>query len=264
MNDTKLTIIIAQNYDISAITSLLQCNDNSWECFIINNSVKNIDKYIIDNKQFKILNGSSNLNIINDAINRASGDYILILDAKDIVISDIIDVISYISDFTNSDIIKFESKQEYVSTDKTTKNKYKFKYIFNKQILTDYISNPLSEFCFKKNVIQDINFTNSISFLTGALSTAKDMTITRKTCVIHQQSDILTINDIIDNYKINHDKLSYDFWKNYFKTITPNIIRYAIKNNDKNNFIIFCKQIPLNLIPLRYRLMCYILKKTNK
>ena len=86
----KITFIIPQNYDISAITSLLQCNNDSWECFIINNSVKNFDQYIIGNKQFKILNDSSNQNILYDAINRASGEYILILDAKDIVVSDII------------------------------------------------------------------------------------------------------------------------------------------------------------------------------
>lgn len=258
----KITFIIPQNYDISAITSLLQCNNDSWECFIINNSVKNFDQYIIGNKQFKILNDTQNPNILYDAINRANGEYILILDAKDIVVSDTIDAIEYVSDFTNSDIIKFESKQENISTDKTTQEKYKFKYICNKKNLTDYTFNPLSEFCFKKDFIKNINIVNHISLLTRALATGKDMTIIKKTGIICQQT--LNINDIIDNYKTNHNLLSKDFWKNYFAIITPNIIRYVIKNNDKNNFIIFCKQIPLNLIPLRYRLMCYILKKTNK
>ena len=258
----KITFIIPQNYDISAITSLLQCNNDSWECFIINNSVKNFDQYIIGNKQFKILNDSSNQNILYDAINRASGEYILILDAKDIVVSDIIDAIDYVSDFTNSDIIKFESKQEYISTNKTIKQKYKFKYICNKKVLTNYVFNLLSEFCFKKDFIKNINIVNHHSLLTRALATGKDMTIVQKNCVICQQT--LNINDIIDNYKTNHDILSKDFWKNYFKTLTPNVVKYAIKNNDKTNFINFCKQIPLNLIPLRYRLICYILKKTNK
>ena len=90
------------------------------------------------------------------------------------------------------------------------------------------------------------------------------MALTKKTCIIKQHAYDLYINDVIENYKENHDKLSYDFWVKYFKQISQQIIMQAIRNNDKQSFIRFCNEIPLKLIPWRYRIMCYILKKTNK
>ena len=113
---------------------------------------------------------------------------------------------------------------------------------------------------------QDINFSirNGSLSNTNILSNAKDMALTKKTCIIKQHAYDLYINDVIENYKENHDKLSYDFWVKYFKQISQQIIMNTIRNNDKLSFIRFCNEIPLKLIPWRYRIMCYILKKTNK
>ena len=96
------------------------------------------------------------------------------------------------------------------------------------------------------------------------LSNAKDLTFTNRTYIIKQTIHNVSVDDIIDNYNNNNTKLSDIFWKKYFQNITPQIIKNSIQTDDKKSFIKFCKTIPLQFIPLRYRIMCYILKKTNK
>ncbi len=259
MNKPKITIIINQNNDLPAISSVLKNAGDASECFVINNSVRNIEQYL-ENKKIKILNDIS----IDEAINLASGEYILLLNANDILTSDTIDNISYMIDFTDADIIKYNSLKPSNQNEIPTDKKCIFQYVFNKQNIIDYVFNSISEFCFKKDVIKNLDFSNQHSFITRALSVAKDMAVTKHNCIICQNNNILTPTDIIKNYNYNHDRLPEVFWKKYFKITTAQVIRQTIKNDDRKTFFGFCNQIPLKLIPLQYRFICYIFKKTNK
>ncbi len=261
MNEKKISIIVKSNCDISAITSLMQQTNNYWECFIANNTIKNIEQYIINDKRFKILNNET----IKEAISRSSGDYILFIDAQDILTNNAVDNILRIINFTNADIIKFESKLLPEEIPNNPDTKCMFKYIFKKENIMDYVWDNLSEFCFKKDIVSMIDPKQSEhAFLIQTLANAKDMAVTKKTFIIKKQNASISTTDIICNYEQNNKKLSKSFWKEYFKEITPKIVSQTVKNNDKSSFISFCHNIPLYLIPLRYRIICYILKKTNK
>lgn len=257
MNERKISIIIKSNYDISAVASLLQQSNSSWECFVINNTVKNIEQYIINDNRFFIFND------LGTAIQSAHGEYILLVDSNDILVADAIDNILHMIEFTNADIIKFNSGVISDTVPESSDKKCHFKYVFNKDSLMEYVFNNLSEFCFKKNIIKTLT-NNEHSFLVNILSNAKDLTFTNRTYIIKQTIHNVSVDDIIDNYNNNRTKLSDIFWKKYFQNITPQIIKNSIQTDDKKSFIKFCKTIPLQFIPLRYRIMCYILKKTNK
>ncbi len=265
MNNKKVSIIIKSNRDVSAISSLLQQNNNNWECFLVNNSVKNIEQYVINDNRFKILNYENNLNAINEAIKRSKGQYIVFIDSNDILLNDAINNILCMIDFTDADIIKYNSQLLSESLPEVSDRKCIFKYIFNKETILDCAFDNISEFCLKKEIISEIDAVQSVSsFLTTALSTAKDMALTKQTYLIKQNYPNISIDDVIDNYKNNYNKISKNFWIKYFKCITPIVISETVKTNDKKSFLKFCTSIPLQFIPLRYRIMCYILKKTNK
>lgn len=259
MNNKKISIIIKSNCDISAIASLLQQNNNSWECFIINNSIQNIDQFIANDNRFKILAD------IKEAINHSTGDYIMFIDSHDIMTNDSVDNILHAIQFTNSDIIKVGLNTSYEERPETTNIKCKIQYIFKKDVILDYVFNDISVFCFKKDMISTLDVTQSEHCLLNcALLKAKDMVLAQRACIIKQQHLDIPVEDIINNYEQNHQNTSELFWKKYFRKVTPQIISQTVKNNDKKSFITFCHKIPLRLIPLRYRIMCYILKKTNK
>ena len=265
MDKIKISIIITSNYDISAVFSLLKQNNINWECFIINNSVKNIEKYIINDTRFKILNGKDYCNVIHDAIKSSIGQYIMFIDSSDILLNDAISHILHMIDFTNADIIKYKLKLLSENTPEPSERRCIFEYVFKKNIIMDYIFNNLSEFCFKKDIVVDTyKNENEHAFLTDALLKSKDMALTKQTYILKQTNSNLLVKDIIDNYEKNHNKISNQFWKQYFKKLTPQIVSFSVKNNDKKSFITFCQKIPLRFIPLRYRIICYILKKTNK
>lgn len=252
MNNVKITIIIKSDNYVSAIDSLLRQDIDNFECFIINNE-----------KGFKSPDTRFKTKNINDVIKDANGDYILFLKSNNILIPDTIKNISRVIDFTNADIIKFNS--DYAETDVNSNEKNSFRYMFNKGNIIDYISDSLSEFCFKKDIIKNIDLNLSEhTFLIDALLKAKDITIIDKKFLINKKEDNLCVQNIIENYKINKNNLSKNFWKTYFKITTPKIVLQTINMNDKKSFVEFCHQIPLCLIPLRYRIICYILKKTNK
>ena len=198
-------------------------------------------------------------------MNHSTGDYVLFIDSHDILLDDAIDSILHAIQFTNADIIKLDSKLLKENMPESTDIKGKIKYIFNKNIILDYVFNDLSEFCVKKAIVSKID-TNQPdnALLLDILSKAKDMALSQKTCIIKQQCLDIPVKDIVYNYEKKHQKLPEAFWKQYFKNVTPKIISQTVKNNDKASFITFCHNIPLYLIPLRYRIMCYILKQTNK
>lgn len=252
----RISIIINTNHDISAILSLLQQNTNSWECIILNNLVKDIDKYINKDSRFKIINKSD----IKDAVKSAKGEYILFANSDDIFVSEAISNILHIINFTDADIIKFNCGKT-CKNDLTDNGKMcPFKYIFNKNDIMNYAFNSLSEFCFKKELIS----VSDKILLTTFLISAKDMASTDKTCILRHNDYIISTRDAIDNYKNNRTKAPLYFWKKYFNIITPKIIKQNVRINDKKSFIEFCNNIPMRLIPWRYRIICYILKKTNK
>ena len=126
-----------------------------------------------------------------------------------------------------------------------------------------HVFDSLSEFCLKKDIINK-KIQSEHTFLTDALIKSKDMAATTEICIKQQYTNRINAADIIDNFNKNYNKLPDKFWKTYFRKVTPYIIAQTVKTNDKKTFITFCKQIPLQLIPLRYRIICYILKKTNK
>jgi glycosyltransferase involved in cell wall biosynthesis len=265
MNDKKISIIIKSNCALTAISSLLRQNNNNWECLLVNNSVENIEQYIINDARFKIFNIDNDLNTIYEAIKRSTGQYIMFIDSNDILLNDAINHILHMIEFTDADIIKYKSLLLSESLPEFSDRKCIFKYIFNKETILDYAFNNISEFCFKKNIVSGTDSIKSLSsVLTDALSKSKDMTLTKQTLLIKQTCSNITVDDTIDNYKNNHDKIAEKFWLKYFKDITPAIISGTVKANDKQSFIKFCNNIPLHLIPLRYRIICYILKKTNK
>lgn len=265
MNDKKISIIIPSNDTIYAIASLVQQNNNLWECFIINNSVKDIEQYIINDHRFKLLKDTKKNDPIKTAIHNAKGEYILFVNSTNILVNDAIDNILHIIDFTNADIIKFNSQTEKTPNTEDNDNKCEFNYIPNKNKLIDYIYDNICEFCFKKDIVSDIDMHQSAhTMLTSLLLRATDMSVTQKICLIRQNNNNLSVSDVIDNYINNHDKLPKIFWKKYFKNVTPQIVSQTTKSNDKKSFINFCSKIPLNLIPLRYRFICYILRQTNE
>lgn len=141
MNHKKISIIIRSNCDISAITSLMQQNNNSWECYVVNNIIQNIEQFILNDNRFKILNNEQ------EAIKLSCGDYILFIDSSDILVNDAIDNILHTIQFTNADVIKFDSKLLKGDLPESADTKCKIKYIFNKNTVLNYAFNDLSEFC---------------------------------------------------------------------------------------------------------------------
>ena len=256
---TKITIIVKSCNDISAIKSLLQQTNNLWECIIINNSIPNIEQIIANDKRFKIINNTS----IYDAIKDSTGDYILLINSDDILVSDAIDDILRVIHFTDSDVIKINSRFLSDNSGHTDNDRLNFKYVFNKENIVNLVFENISEFCFKKEIIHT-NTQSEHALLTNILAHAKDLTKIDTIGIIHQHANKISIDDFIENFHENYSKFPQGFWIEYFKNISPKIIAITATTNDKKSFIKFCNNIPIKFIPWRYRIMCYILKKTNK
>ena len=260
MVHNKITVIIKNCHDISAIAALLKQNSNSWECFIVDNTIKDIEKHINIDNRFSFVNGKD---AIDRAIANANGEYILFINSNDILVANAIDNILNMIYMTNADVVNFKSVLLSDAGIEESDTKCRFKYICNHDEMMQYVFNNICEFCFKKNLVHEMpNFEHT--FLTGALVDAKDMVATKSNLLISQGSQYISVKDICNNYKSNHEKLPEKFWRKYFKTKISKIIASTVNANDKNLFLEFCRTVPLRLIPLRYRIFCYILKKTNK
>ena len=264
MYENKIISIVIKNAnDILAIESLKQQNFKGWECFLINNSVENINEHIATDSRFHLLK----TNNINDAIQLANGNYIIIINADDVFIPSALDYIYHMIYLTDADIINFKSKQ--LDTSNGIKNsKPDFNYICQKHYILEHVFDDLSCFCIKNDVIcktQDFSSDHLIVF--DALKNAKDMTITVQTYLLKKTQHQIVQESfeyikIIDNFLNNKNEFSPDFWKKYFATIMPDLV---IKTKQtKKTFIALCKKIPLKLIPLKYRLTLFIMRIINR
>lgn len=260
MKRKKFSIIIKNVDNISAISSLDQNKFNKcdFEYLIVNNNIKNIDKYIANNNKFHVL---SNTNIAN-AISKISGDYVMIINSCDIFVSTVFDNILKAIEMCDADIIHFNSCQY----NQNTNSNDPLDYIFNKTDIMNFAFNYLSEFCFKRDILTT-TFSSDRVILINALLNTQNMVNYSQNYLITKKHDYIDPNeyiDIIDNYFVMKKYASEKFWKKYFYNLIPKMIQTMVKSNDKEKFFIAVKKTPWKFIPWRYKIIFWVFKMVAK
>jgi hypothetical protein len=238
MNNKKISVIINKKNSFESVGSILGQTFTNYEYFITENSVDDI----------------------TNAIQKTSGDYILFMDSDSILKSTALEHISKMIYLTGADIIKIGQSITLTDTDF-----FDFKYIFQRENIMQYAFCDLSAFCIKKEIVKSLNFELPKHVLIlDMLMHAKDITATEEIYMITRPSyfisDISEYKQITDYVIQNYEKNTVKVWKNYFNILIPHIIKDTTKQNRKDVFSYCCKNIPLKLIPLKYRFIFFIMK----
>ena len=258
MKKIKISIIFEPGYNEASIKKLLSFDSDEFECFVSKEQAKVLER---TSKKLHIIPTEKNSSIY-DIIKHINGEYVLILSKFDILPPNSILDLLHIIELTNTDIIKLKPGVSYDNDSKLAK----FRYVFNKNEIMNYCFDELSQFCFKTKLFHNNQISKHV-FLMNILLNANDMAISEKTCILSNNNNYYSTQDFIDivnNYNIIKNKLSNEFWKKYFYNIMPKLVMTSTKDNDQSTFLYFIKNIPMRFIPLRYRIICYIFKKTSK
>lgn len=243
MNDTKFSIIITKA-DYSQKTD-----------YAFDQVFKNFEYFFIDN----------NAKTINDTISKATGDYIIFINSEDTFIPNALANIARMIYLTNSDLIKFGKTN---NLNQTTSNVHArdFQYLFLKNDIMEYAFSDLSEFCIKKDIVKNLDFNLPRHILTlNVLMSAKDITQTDDIYIYSRRpAPLISETDeyihIADWYLKNSNISNEQFWKKYFMTIIPLMVKDTTIQNNKDVFNNVIKKIPLRLIPLKYKFIFFIMK----
>ena len=243
MTDKKISIIITKTNNSSSVDSVLKQTYENYEYFVIDNNASDIKK----------------------TIDQTTGDYIIFLNANDILITNALSNISKMIYLTNADLIKFSKLNNFKDFIPDISAK-KFQYLFQRQDIIKYAFADLSEFCIKKELVKHLDFNLPRHLLTmNILIHAKDIAVTNHVYISNAErmffiSDLSEYTQITD-YFLKHEKEMPDnAWKMYFETLIPRIVKDTIKNNNKDVFAYCCKRIPSKLIPLKYKFIFFIMK----
>ncbi len=261
MNKEKnISILIVNSDNILTVDSLKQQTFENFECFLINNSIKQIDEYIKDDPKFHISNETD----IKQVIEQTNGKYIIITNSDNIFIPCAMEYIDRMANLTNADILNFKIKP-LNNQNIPAHKKPNFNYICSKNKIMEHIFDDLSCFCIKKEILFNIkDFSMNHFVVLDALKTAKDMATTMQTYMLQRQVEHTDYKKVVANFVNNEKDFSFTFWKKYFKHFVPKIVNDTIRNNDKNTFVYCCKNIPLRLIPLKYKFIFFMMRITNK
>lgn len=264
MNDVHINILINNCGDIDTINSLRNQTFQNITVFLINNSIKNIDKFIRDDSRFVLVDETKKL---NDVIKQINDGYVIICNSGDIFVKNAIQYITQTAYLTDADVINFSVKpiQEYL----TVQTHRMFHYIFHKHEIMNHVFDYTSCFCIKHDILKKLNL-KSWSFLSvvNILKSAKDITVSDGVYVLQQKDYQIakTTNeykDIVNYYTDNKNFLPYEFWKKYFAYLIPKITRDTMINNDKNTFIYCAKNINRKFVPLKYKTLFFIMRVLN-
>lgn len=261
MNTNKnICVLIINSNDITTVDSLRGQTFEDFECFLMNNSVEQINHYIENDQRFHITDKTD----IEQILKQTNCKYVIITDSSNVFIPTALEYINRMIDLTDADIINFNVKP-LNDTNIPKHQKPSFNYICSKKRILEHFADELSCFCIKKDILLDIcDFSLNHFVVLGALKKAKDMTTTIQTYVLEKQTNDTDYKKIVNNFVMNEKDFSFNFWKNYFGYFIPIIVNYTIKNNDRDTFIYCCKNIPLKLIPLKYKFIFFIMRITNK
>ena len=243
MTDKKISIIITKTNNSVSVDSVLNQTYENYEYFVTDNNTSDIKK----------------------TINQTTGDYIIFLNADDMLIPNALRNISKMIYLTNADLIKFNKLSNFTNHVPNVDIK-KFQYLFQRQDITKYAFADLSEFCIKKDIVKHLDFDLPRHLLTmNILMHAKDITATNHVYISNAKQTFFIYNlseyTLITDYYLTHkQELPDDIWKIYFETLIPRIVKDTIKNNNKDVFAYCCKRIPTKLIPLKYKLIFFIMK----
>lgn len=259
-----ITVIIKNSHDVSAITSLLNQEFKNWQCIIINNKNPKALELTDQDARFTFVDGD-----INDAIELVTGYFVMIINSNEILHKNAFFHITRMCALTNADVSKY-------TTDKISKmpalydqkERSKFKYIFKKSEIIPHAFDSLSEFCFKTDFIKNQKFEKSESvFVSNLLINANTMAITPQICLYTPSVHALLAKDyrdLVDNFKVIHNDYSDAIWHKYFRAMIPGFIARTTKNDDRETFVYCCKNTPLKYVPLKYRIIFFILKITSR
>ena len=258
MNDVHINILINNCKITDTINSLHDQSFQNITVFLINNQIKNIHKFI--DSRFVLVDKSQNM---NDVINQINDGYTIIINDGDIFRKKSLENIARMIYLTDADVINFSSNtaDKYI-LQQTNKI---FRYVFQKNIILNHVFDYPSNFCIKHEILKSLNLTSwSHLNVIDVLKNAKDMTTSDTVYILQKNKYHITeYKDIIDYYVANKNSLPYTFWKKYFSQLIPKLTHYTMVNNDKDTFVYCAKNIDHKLIPLKYKLLFFIMKILN-
>ena len=157
MKDIFFTIIIKDTDSLVAIDAIKRQNWNNYECFITNNSLPGLEQYIGLDSHFCIVENKyeNKYENINAAIERANGEYFIILNSNDALIPNSLSDISRIANLTDSKIIKYGALySKNVSEISLDEQQCVFNYLIRRNVIMESVFDNLSAFCFARNIIK--------------------------------------------------------------------------------------------------------------
>lgn len=268
MKDIFFTIIIKDTDSLVAIDAIKRQNWNNYECFITNNSLPGLEQYIGLDSHFCIVENKyeNKYENINAAIERANGEYFIILNSNDALIPNSLSDISRIANLTDSKIIKYGALYlKKVSEISLDEQQCVFNYLIRRNVIMESVFDNLSAFCFARNIIKKHPlFAPEHIFIMHLLKDIPSIVKTGNTYVLQMvENDKIKSEEyvkIIDSYKDIKNEFSDDFWREYFERIIPELMSAIVSEQRRDIFAYCCKNIPLKFVPLKYKFMFFIIK----
>ncbi len=268
MKDIFFTIIIKDSDNLAALDAVNRQNWNNYECFIVNNSIKDLEKYIVSNNRFHIIENKSDdkYKNINTAIEQGNGEYFIILNSSDILTQNSLADISRIANLTDAQIIEYNTMYvQNVSGVSLDEQQCIFNYLIRRKIIMESVFDSMSAFCFSHSIIkkQILNLPEHV-FIMNLLKDTPSIAKTNNTYLLqlaeHNKIKSEEYIKIVDNYKKIENEFDNNFWRNYFKKIIPGLMMATVSEKRRDAFVYCCKNIPLKFIPLKYRFMFSVMK----
>ena len=261
MKDVFFTIIIKDTDNLAALDAVKRQSWNNYECFITHNHIKDLEKYIADDKRFHIVNFD-----LNTVLEQACGRYFIIINSDDILTPDALQNISKIAQLTDAPIIKYNTAHTKggaaLSLDE---QKFVFNYLIRHDLIMQSVFHSLSGFCFARDIIQShkINSSEHV-FIMNMLKDVKSIAKTENIYLLQlaqaKKHTSVEYIEIIDTYKKIEKEFSNYFWHTYFQKIIPDLIMTTVSEHRRDAFVQCCKKIPLKFIPLKYKIMFFIMR----
>lgn len=267
-NQVYFTIIIKDSKSTTLIDSLISQSFTNWECFIIGNNSDIIQEHTKNDNRFNIVTNpidSTETNIKN-IINQANGQYIFVLNSSDYFIPRALSILTQLTEPTEAEIICYETAlTEGVQELPDKEYRCIYRYLVRRKSILDYVFSDLSCFCFRKDFLQNANFVFPEDlFVLQSLISTPAICRTKLVAVIHTEPvpnfASAEYKKIIDEYIKNKNNIDKSFWKNYFQILIPQLLKDTVDQHNLNTLIYCCKNIPLKMVPLKYKFIVLLFK----
>ena len=261
------TIIIKDADNLLALDVLKRQNWIDFECIIANSYIQNLEKYIANDKRFRIIESASDdkYQNVNIAIEHGVGKYFIILNSDDILIPNSLENIYKIVISTDAQIVKYNTiMTKDLSGLSLDEQKFTFNYLIRRNLIMQSMFDNLSGFCFARDIIQSNNiYSPEHLFIMNILKNAVSIAKTGNVYLLQSKEHVkITVDEyvkVIDNFKNTKDEFSDNFWRDYFKKIIPETVIKTVSDKRRDVFVYCCKNIPLRFIPLKYKFMFFIM-----